>query len=720
MKAFKPTHQDRMRWWQASMLAACGAVATLSAADAEAPKETPATEKSGEEEKEAAPELTPEEMFEGGTTSYNNWIEFSTGGFTLDGSEGEFQQRKRAYEGALGGIDDFHYQRELSKDTVFTMDGRALFDLNDYRLRLGVTREKFGYLRFSYDEFQVWQNGDGGFYHPGGAYYPLGGDVLELNRGNLSFEAGLTLENKPKVVVRYDRRFRAGKKSSTIWGITHPGVTPTKGLGPSFYDLDEMTDAVSIDVSHTIESTSLGLGLRYETGELDNALKIAQGPGEPAEQKITDRTDTAYDLFSVHAYSETWIKNKILVSTGGAFTDLRNDFSASRIYNDRDFDVAYRRYAEAEAGFVGLNGMSRLHEYVANLNFLFAPVTNLTVVPSLRWQYEDTEADFSGLQTLRLNPAVPFAGNSEGDAIDVRERIDLRYTGVTNWVFSTRAEWTQGQGDLAEVGGTGLVGGTGVPPIRRETEDERFFQKYSALARWYAHPRLTVEGGAYYKFNEYNYDHKLDSTANGTGNRYPAYLVLQDFTTYDAHGGFTLKPWSKITLSSRYEAQLSTVNTRPDEASRLPEVESSRMTSHIFSQNINWTPWPRLYLQAGVDYVLSETKTPASNVTRAILDAENNYWTFAFSSRFVVDDKTDLNVAYFHYEAENYKDNWDAGVPYGSDARQHEVTATVIRRLKENIRLKLKYGYFEFQDRTFGDRKNYSAHALSGSIQVRF
>jgi hypothetical protein len=63
--------------------------------------------------------------------------------------------------------------------------------------------------------------------------------------------------------------------------------------------------------------------------------------------------------------------------------------------------------------------------------------------------------------------------------------------------------------------------------------------------------------------------------------------------------------------------------------------------SQIIAQNISWSPWSRLYLQVGFNYVLSETKTPAADYTSAILNAQNNYWTVNFNSGFVLDNKTD-------------------------------------------------------------------------------
>jgi len=679
----------------------------LSAADTNAP---PAT---------VAPPLTPQEMFEGGKETYNNWIELSIGSFFTSGDKAQFQQRQRNRSGPFGGIEDFRYQTTVATNTTLFLDGRALFDNDDYKLKLEVAREKVGYLRFSYDEFRTWYNGNGGFDPPSHMWYPLAENALALDRGEISFEGGLRLEDVPAVTFKYTHAFRDGEKSSTIWGTTHPGGGLARGLSPSFYDINERSDIFQLDVTHRFMKTDFGLGLRYESGKLDNALKIDQSPGEPVERKITDRTGTSYDLFNAHAFTETWIKTNLFFSSGFSFSDLDNNFSGSRIYGS-DFDVGYVPSAADGAGYFGLNGGSRLQEYVMNLNLLAILSQNFSGALSLRVQKEDVDADVRGFETLGDNPATSFSGNSERALLDVRERLDLRYTGVTNWVFYGRGEWTQGDGNLKENGGFGPVNGVGVAPIRRKTEDSRFFQKYSIGATWYAARQITLDAGGYYKINNYDYDHVVDDTPNDSPNRYPAYLVMQNFETYDGNVRLTLRPWRNVTLISRYEFQSSTVHTKPDSRSGLGEVESSDMTSHILAQSISWSPWSRLYLQASLNYVLSETRTPVSEFTQAILNAQNNYWTLNFSSGLVLNDKTTLNLSYFYYRADNYEDNSAAGVPYGAGTEEHGITATLIRQITKKVRWTLRYGFFSNRDELYGGHNNYAAHMVFSSIQYRF
>jgi hypothetical protein len=672
----------------------------------------------GEETNEV---LTAEQFFEGGTSAFNNWVEFSVGGQAIDANKAQAKQNLRLDGAAFGGIEDLRLQQTVATNTVLTIDGRALFDLRDYKLTLDLRREEVGFLRFNYQHFRTWDHGAGGYYPPTGLQYTLPNDVLTLDRGEISFEAGLAVKDVPKINFKYTHSYRDGQKTSTIWGPVHPEANAVvRALYPGYYDLDERTDSFQLDVAHQIKATEFGLGVRYDKAELDNALKTTQWQGEPVQRHVTDKQDTSYDLLSVHAFSETWIKKDLFFSSGFLFANLDNTFSGSRIYGD-DFDVAYAPNPLNGLGYLDLAGDARQKEYVLNLNLMATPLKNFTLVPSLKFQKKDWDADSTGLGTLG-EATTPFTSASERNLLEARQRLDLRHTGLTNWVFFGGGEWTEGSGTLEEYGGLAQVNGIGVPPVRRETDDTRFFQKYFLGAKWYPARRVSLSLGGYYKDKEYDYEHEFDGTPNGaaSGNRYPAYLTMQGFQTYDGHVGLTLRPLNKVSLVTRYEYQWSTVEVQPDSLSGLSEIETAEIPSHIIAQNIGWTPLARLSLQAGFNYVLSETRTPASDYTQAILTALNNYWTLNFSSTVVLDDKTDLRLGYFYYCADNYEDNSLYGVPLGAGAEQQSVTATLTRRLTERIRLNLKYGFTHYTDWASGGNNDFDAHLVYASMQYRF
>jgi len=671
----------------------------------------------------AAPALTPEQMFEGGAKSYNNWIDFTAGQAVVSGNRAQFQQQHQTPAGTFGGISDFHFQTGIATNTTMTLDGHAIAGSDDYKLSLGIEREKIGFLRLSYDQSRTWSDGDGGNFPGSGQYYAAPNSALALDRGKLSLEAGWTPEKGPKVTFKYTHSLRDGNEGSTEWGYAHPaGSVLARGLSPAFEEIHEHSDSFQLDVTDHIKATDAGLGLRYETGHLDDALKITEYPGEPVQQKITDRQGAGYDLFSVHGFTETWVRTNLMVSTGLSYSGTGNDFSASRMYGN-DFDAGYAPNAASGFGYYGLAGTSRLHEYVFDLNLFYKPSPHLTIVPSVRVDREDWNATSSGLETLGANAPVPFSSDATRGLIDLRERLDLNYSGLTNWAIYGRADFTEGDGNLNQNGGLVPVAGIGIPGVEEQTDDRRFFQKYSAGVRWYPSRVATLDAGGYYKLNHYHYGIGLDSTTNNGiigDDQYPAFLAMQDFETYDANFRLILRPWPNVTAVSRYEFQLSTIDTAPDPAAGLPDVESSRMTSHVIAQDVSWIPWSRLSLQAGLNYVASQTRTPASDVVQGILEAQNNYWTLNFSSGLVLDNQTDLNLSYFYYLSGDCRNNSPSGVPYGAGSQEHAVTATLTRRISANVRLALKYGYYRYNDAAYGGNRDFGANLISASLRYRF
>jgi len=668
-----------------------------------------------------SPPMSPQDYFEGGTSTYNNWIELSTGGFLTRGNQAQAEEMQHWSGGAFGGIEDLHLQGNAFTNTTFTLDGHSIFDQHDYDLTFRLEHPELWYLQFHFDNFRIWSDDLGSYYPPTGTQYSGSGSALALDRGEFSFQGGLTLNKLPSITFKYTHSYRNGDKSSTIWGPVHPdplnSPATVRDLYPSFYGIDETVDAFDLSAKKYLIGTDFGLGLHYEHGDLKDALDSTFYQGEPVQQDVTDSQKNSYDLFSVDATSETWIKNNLMLSAGGMFANLDNHFSGSEIYGS-DFGAGYSPGLYNGLGYYNMTGSSHLQEYVMDLNLLTMPVKTLTIIPAIRVQKEHWDADSSGTGTLSDFSTEPFDSESSRDVIDVCESLGLRYTGVTNWVFSADGEWDETQGNLNQMGGLSQINGIGVPAVTNFTDDSSLLQKYSIGARWYPLYCLTLDFGGYYKNESYNFNSPMDSTPDG--DTYPGYLAVQSSQTYDGNFRLTWHPVSMVSLTSRYEYQLSTIDTTPDPASGLSEVESSRMVSHVIGQDVNWIPWSRLSLQAGFNYVLSETKTPASEYTQSILNAQNNYWTVNFSSSFVVDDKTTFDVNYFYYQADDYQDNSAYGVPLGAGSREHGVTATLTRQINPRMRVNLKYGYYNYADALTGGNGNFEAQLVSASLQYRF
>ena len=717
MKTKRPTRMQnevaaRRAWYRhcimvGAMLLSCG---TVARADSTGSTNSP-----------PAKPLTPAQLYEGGADTYNSWVDFSVGGLMVHGSTAQAQQRYQLSKDPFGGISDLHLQQDVAKKTTLTIDGHALFDQNDYKLTLGLQREDFGYVRFNADDFRTWYNGAGGFFPPTGVQYQLPNDDLYVDRGTFSIEAGLTPKDLPQVAFKYTHSYRDGDKSSTIWGPVHPdATTAVRGMYPSIYGINEKVDSYALDMTNHIKSTDLGLGVRYETARLSDTLQSTFWAGEPVQQNVTQTQGTSYDMFNAHAYSETWFKNNVLLSAGYMFNNLNENYSGSNIYGD-DFNVIYTSNPFNGLGYVDMTGTAHEQEQVANLNVMATPVKYLTIVPSLRVQSDTWNANSSGVGT-QGTATEPFASTSDEETFDVRECLDVRYTGVTNWVYYAGAQLTEGNGNLNQYGGLTQVNGYGPQPVLELSDETRWFQKYFLGARWYPLRRTSVDFGGYFKNNQYNYNYPRDSTYNGalSPDRYPDYLVMQSFQTYDGSIRLTYRPLANVMLVTRYEYQHSIINTTPDAISGLGDSQSSTMNSQIIAQNVSWTPWSRLCLQGGFNYVLSTTETPTSAYTQSVLNSQNNYWTLTFNSIVVLDDKTDLNLGFLYYHAGDYNDNAAYGVPLGAGAEEYTATAGLTRRINSHLRVNLKYAYTQYNDYASGGNNNYYAQLLYTSLQYQF
>ena len=669
--------------------------------------------------------MTPQDFFEGGTNTFHNWIELGGGGFLTQGNRAQAQQNQQLDHGAFGGIDDLHFEGNAFTNTLFTLDGHGIYDQHDYSLGVGLKRDDVGFVRAGFENYRTWDNGAGGFYPPTGTQYNLGNDALWLDVGKISFEAGLTEEKLPQLTFKYTHSYREGDEGSTLWSPVHPDLlgspATVQGLAPSIYHLDEKVDTFELDAKQHVKATDFDLDLRYEKGDLNDSYYTTQYPGEPAQSDLTEAQGTTYSIFSTTASSETWLRKNLFLSTGFMFSDLWDAFSGSRIYGSA-FNVPYSMSAPNPSyGYYNLTGDSHAQDYVVDVNLMDIPLKTLTVTPAIRVEKENWGADSSGLGTLLNFNYQTFNEQCSSDMIDVRESLDARYTGVTNWVFTARGEWDEASGNLDQLGGLTQVSGFGPSPLSPiDTDDTRYYQKYTVGARWYPLYRLTIDAGGYYKGDRWNYANPPNQGS------YPGFLALQDFDTYDGNCRVTFRPRENVSLMGRYEYQWSTMDTAPNGSTGLPEVQSADMISHILGVDVNWTPWSRLSLEAGLDYVLSETKTPVSGYVppglsaAPILNAENNYWLVNGSAALVVDDRTDLSVTYYHYQADDYQNNSSVGVPYGVGGQEDGITASLTRRLTEHMRWNLRYGFTHYTDATSGGNNDFTAQVIFSSIQYRF
>ena len=382
-----------------------------------------------------------------------NWVEFGFGATFTDGSKGAFQQRSGLPRDAFGGVESFHYQRELTEGHLLPeggtlkLDGRGIFDNHDYELELELDYPEKGYFKAGYNQYRTWYNGNAGYYPPTEAWFEPEDETLAMDRSSLWFEGGLRLPDVPEITLRYERQTRDGQKDSLTWGEST--LAAGRRIAPAFWDIDEVRNIFALDARHTLGTTDLRLGARYEAQDQDNRQYTRRDPDGPSDRRGTQQSGLDSDLFNIHASAENWVRENVLFTVGYAFTDLDTDLSGYRVFGTA-YDPDLGQRLPDPNTFEALTGGSQMRQNVANLNLMYLPWESFAIIPSARIEKQDLDSvSYFGQPAAPLVPSQ-FSAESERGLLDVSEALELRYTGLTNWVLFARGTWLQGQGDLDE------------------------------------------------------------------------------------------------------------------------------------------------------------------------------------------------------------------------------------------------------------------------------
>ena len=646
-----------------------------------------------------------------------------SGGSAIVNNKGDrpaYQQLEQHSRQGFVGIEDYSLVRE-AKDSVFKFDARILPGDEDYRLKLRYEKNERYYVDAGYEQFRVWYDGSAGYFTPKNLSFRLYDEELTLDRSRLWLEAGFFTENQTLIRFRYDYRARSGNKDSSMWGdTTVPAPYGARNIVPTLYELNEETNTVSVDVGNdTQESQKWNVGARYSETKLDNKRFTRRQPGSStADRIVTTKDETKTDLFAAHGYYLRKVNEQLTISGGALITKLDTVLAGSRIYGqsyDPVYDPAYVRRQQRDEGFYGLEGSGDIKQTVLNLNAVYTPKKDWTIRPSVRFEdrREETISEFVEINTGPAPAVAPILESLEGENNkgwhEFTESVEVRYTGKPNWTFSTAGEWVQGSGNLEE-----SLGEPGALTIDRQSDLSRNFQKYSVSANWYAKPGLTFAAQYYYKLRTNDYDILRDSAPTTGGDRYPAYIIDQDFETHDMNVRMSWRATSKLSLVSRYDHQESKIN---NVQAGLGPKQSADASSDIISQSVTFSPTARLYLTGSVNVTYDQLKTPAYPFVQ---QGDNNYINGSLGGGYVVSQKDDLYADYSWFNASNFYDNSATSLPYGLSQRQQAASLTWVRRQSESLIYTFKYGYITNRDTTFGGMNDFNAHVLYAKVQLHF
>jgi hypothetical protein len=664
--------------------------------------------------------LAPAALFAQNVTT-SGTLSVAGGGALLDGDRPAFQELTQNKKDAYGGLEEFRLVRE-DETSILKLDARFLLGNDNYRLAFRYDQMDRYYVDAGYDQFRVYYDGSSARFLPTDQSFVMFDEDLSLKRSKIWAEVGVYTANMTLIKLRYDRAMRDGTKSSTMWADSNLVGAPygTRSFIPSYYDLDESTDIISLDVGNlSQEEVKWNVGARYQETKLDNARWSRRRAFEAADRQVTTKDQTTTDIFTMHGYYLRKLNEQFTVSGGALRTTLDSNLGGSRIYGqsfDPVYDPAYARKQQRDEGFYNLTGDAQIKQTVLNLNAVYTPKQHWTVRSSIRFENRHNESMAEFIETNIVGSALVAEAHDMVSAHDKKwdefaESIDVRFTGIPNWRFSARGDWVQGSGDLEE---EFYDHHTHAFTVDRKSDDSRRTQKYTLNANWYAQPGLSFSAQYYFKGQVNDYDIVRDNTDNTSGNRYPSYLTDQDFETHDINFRMSWRPASTLNLVSRYDHQQSKIFTQ---GVGLQMITSSKVTSHILSQSATWSPTSRLYLSGSVNVTYDQMETPA---LAFVQNGDNNYLNGTLSAGYTIGNQDDLRLDYSYFKADNFIDRSFQTMPHGNSQKTQAAYLTWVRRQTETLVYTMRYGYLTNRDITNRGLNDFDAHVIYARIQFLF
>ncbi|HEX9783333.1 MAG TPA: hypothetical protein VGA56_11475 [Opitutaceae bacterium] len=652
----------------------------------------------------------------------------------VDGNDATFRRIHQIQDGYFGGVQEYRGKREMGKDTTMSLEARLLFGNGAYRLIARLDNSATGaYVEAGWRAVRVFYDGGGGYDSLTDLRIRLYDEELSIDRGEFWLEGGI-VKNQWSGKLRYSHIYRDGKKDSTSWGDSNlPGGTLS--IIPSFYDIDEIRDVITADFEYNVEALTAGGGLRYEQIDFDNTRNVHRRVfetrggtgGSSPDRYVTQHDVNDSDLFAAHTYVESRQGEKLILTGAASHTTIDTNMSgSSRIYGSSDYDPEYDPlYAtrqQRDEGFIDLTGDANWKQFLISGNALYMPAKNWRLVGELSYenQRQDVISEFgeTNVSASRAASVVDLEGMSERDYDESGAVLDLSYNGVPNWVFGGVVEFSSGDGGLTE---DLIEVEDGHVDIARVTDFDRDHAKYEISARWYPTKNVNVAAGVFKKVQENDYDTASDTTPPTGGDRFPAFITRQKFTTDDFYGRVTYRAGSGITFTGRYDYQKTDIET---EEQGLPGVLAGKLSTHMLSGTATWVPMTALLVQGSINYVYDEVVTGTGNTPSPLAHAagkfDNNYRTASVLVLFAIDEQTDVQADYALYQSNNYRNVTALTQPYGMTAKDEIVGIALNRKVSADMIWSLRYAHAEYDELTSGGFRDFTADLVYGRVQLRF
>lgn len=652
----------------------------------------------------------------------------SIGWISVSGNEAMFREHTWLREGWNGGFHEFSLDQWLRDDTRVTADGRFSANDQNYRFRLQVEKQDFGFVRFGFEHFRRYYDNTGGFFEPLGTF-ALGQD-LSMDNGRAWVDLGLTLPQWPRMTLGYEYQFRDGAKSMLQWGEVGDADGNSSGVYPASKTVDETVHLVKFDLDHQVSGIRIEDDFRGEFYDLKTRrtntdfATVTGGPDTLTQ--VNERQDHFQGANALRL--EKQVRDWLLISAGHLYSKLVGD-ATFNLYGLQPGDPATLLFTGDNSEMITIDRRS----HVVNGNASMGPWQGLLFTAGVQSDWTRDQG-FGQAFVPGFPDASPKIYSSSRDRSTTQELFGLRYTGIPFTVLFAESRYAQEGIDHFEQQSVEDGFGDSQDFLRDTdaTSDLKDHRIGVSVSPW---AKVSLHSSFKHRLKQNDFDHALDSDGSTEpGNGYSAFIRNRDMKTDELETKLVVHwmPALKTTLKYRLTATDTTSVTDPattiafDPVTFLPmdqvlpggSVLAGNYDAHIYSLGTSLTPWRRLRLTSTVSFTDSRLRTGINNGD-TILPYQGEIWSALSTANLALTDRTDWTSSHSFSRADYRQRSHGLTQPFGIVYDRHGVITGLTRRFDRPITANLQYGYFRYDEPTSGGARNYNAHAVMASMNIR-
>ena len=652
------------------------------------------------------------------------------GWISVSGNERKFRELNWRHEGWDGGLENFLLKEQTASGERFTTSGRALRD--DYKVELTLERREGFTVRAGFEQYRKYFNDSGGYYAP---YLPAEGRIdalgrdLHLDLGKAWLEVNGTTRFGLELSGGYQYEFKEGQRALTLWGpVTRSTATAgeTRLIHPASRDVDERVHVLKLGAGYDWRGVRFDDHLRYENYRLHNDLATVrtQFPTLDFGQRVreSDRWDSVANAFQVQAHPREWL----LLSAGYLYSHTEGESS----HQQNPVDAAGQPRDGLLWSGRGIPLEQSAHVFNANAQAGLWEQMNFSAGLQSEWNrqrvFGDVNLDsheFGDPTITNLNPARV---KGDYERFTIEERFTLRNTQLPFTVLYAEARFRQESIEQFE---SQEENGLALQAFQRDTDARHDWRQYRAGFNTSPWSRVSLNGWAQRKDRQSDFHHGLDEKPIGFAtNAYPGFITERQTISDELGTRLVVRPasWLKTTFSYRLvltDFKTATESTPADyflgTATPGGRIHGGKYDAHIYSFNATLTPWRRVYFYSTLSLQDSRTVT-ADHGNASIAPFRGRTYSALTSANYILDEQTDLTLAYDFSRSDYGQHNETAGLPLGIDYTSHGIRAGLTRRFWKRYAANVEYVWSRYDEPTSGGFNDFTANGVFGTLRIRW